>query len=198
MNGPEPLPELESLDLPETFVLYHGPDSPQALQRLFSAWSWAAGSLGEYYPLLLLGFGERARAGLSDLTNQYGLGETVHAIPNLPPASLAGLYRRCAAVFHPAPPSPWEGPLRFALATARPLVALETPLTGALTGPAAYLVDPGQPPERKNRALGAALITVIVEESVAEALSAAAVERTAGWQPDAYQGALGALYQSFL
>jgi hypothetical protein len=37
------------------YVLYHKQGGGTALRRLFDIWSWAAGSIGDYYPLVLLG-----------------------------------------------------------------------------------------------------------------------------------------------
>ncbi len=168
---------LADLDLPETYILYHGPTDAAALHPLRAAWTWAAASIGEYYPLVLI------NAGSSFLPSpgigRGAGGEGPILLPPLPLPTLAALYRGCSAVFHPLPASAWDGALRLALASGKPLVALETPLSDALVGPAGYLSPPG--PEQ-DRALGAALITVIVEENVAEALGQAAQQRAAGWQ----------------
>ncbi len=63
-------------------------------------------------------------------------------------------------------------------------------LSDALVGPAAYLVALDHP-----RELGAALLTVIVEEEVASQLSAAALRRAAGWQTEAFRQELGEAYR---
>ena len=178
--------ELAVLDLPETCVLYHGPGGLAALKHLLDAWSWAAGAIGDYYPLLAVGLEAPARSRLLELAESFGLADSVRALPALPPAALANLYCRAAAVFHPAPPSPWSGPLRLGLACARPVVARETLLADALTGPAAYLVAGAS----DSRTLGAALITVVVEESVAGRLEAAARQRVANWDPAGFERAL--------
>lgn len=164
-------------DLPETYVLYHGPTDLHSLQRLLAAWSWAAGPVGEYYPLLLLGLDGEARDRLSALLSESALRETVRPLPEVSPVEIPQLYQRCTALFHPAPASPWGDPLRHALACGRTVVALESSLASAMAGPAAYLV-----PENDERGLGAALITVIVEEEVHLQLSNAASQVVAGWQ----------------
>ncbi len=87
-------------------------------------------------------------------------------LPPLIPPEIPALYRRASALFHPAPVTPWGGPVRHALASGAPVVALETGLSSAMVGPAAYLV-----PGEDDRAMGAALITVIVEDEVREQLS---------------------------
>jgi glycosyltransferase involved in cell wall biosynthesis len=185
--------DLGALDIPEAFILYHGPQSERALRRLLAAWSWAAGPLAESYPLLLLGLNHSSQERLASLAGEAGLSRSLHALPAISPFSIPWLYQHCSALFHPASLSPWGGPLRPALAYGRPIVACESPEADALLGQAAYLAPQDSPPR-----LAAALITVIVEEGVAEQLSQAALQRSAGWRVEAFrQGLLGA-YQCAL
>ena len=95
------------LDLPETFILYHGPGQRGDIERLLAAWSWAAGAIGTYYPLLAAGLESQAGQYFLDLAVKHELGETVRLIPILTPAELATVYRRCACLFHPAAGAPW-------------------------------------------------------------------------------------------
>jgi glycosyltransferase involved in cell wall biosynthesis len=155
----EQLRILAGLDLPETYILYHGPAAYQDLQHLLSAWSWAAGPIGEYYPLIAVGAAGRQ---LEDLLGEYGLAGSVRAVPDLPLASLAALYRGCSLLFHPAPLPAWGDPVRMALACGKPVVALESRRSATLVGPAAYLA----PSDSGGRSLGAALLSVIVDESL--------------------------------
>jgi glycosyltransferase involved in cell wall biosynthesis len=180
---------LEKLDLPEEFIIYHGPGDMQSLERLMQAWHWAASAIGETHPLVLLGFDSDALTNLSNLAEQYDLGRSLHVARDVTPDLIHHLYRQCSAVFHPAPASPWSGPVRLALACGKPLVASENDLTDALAGPAAYLAPPGDP-----RALGAALVTVIVEEQVAERLSTAAKRRAANWEMGKFSSQLWGVY----
>jgi len=185
-----PLPA--SLNLPETYVLYHGPGEEADLHRLLQTWSWAAGPVGAFFPLVLAGLDAAARARLEALLPAYDLVDTVLALPELDPPALAALYRGCQALLHPAPSAPWESPLRLALALGRPAAALETPIAAAQAGPGAYLApwDPG------GRALGAALITLIVEEDLARQLSEAALQRSAAWDLALLREALGEVYET--
>jgi glycosyltransferase involved in cell wall biosynthesis len=164
---------LEQLDLPETFIIYHGPGDRRSLEHLVQAWNWASAAIGGSYPLLVFGLDHGARAILSGFVEEYDLEGSLRLVLDVSPELLPYLYQRCSAVFHPAPPSPWSGPVRLALACGKPLVASENSITDAIAGPAAYLAPAGD-----ARALGAALVTVIVEEQVAESLSAAAFQRT--------------------
>jgi glycosyltransferase involved in cell wall biosynthesis len=177
------------LELPEVFVLYHGPGTEADLQRLLGAWSWAAGPVGQAYPLVALGLDEAGRKRLEGLAGEYDLAKTVIALPQLLPEHIPAVYRRSVAVFHPAQTATWGGSLRTALACGKPLVAAATTMAEAIAGPAAYLagLDDG-------RALGAALITVLVEEDVAGRLAQAGRERAAGWGSERFSGELARIY----
>lgn len=174
-----PLPP--DLDLPESYLLYHGPSNPADLQRLLSAWSWAAGVLGEQTPLLLLGLEPPARRSLPGLLERLQLAPTVRLLQDLPLAALPSLYRQSSALFHPARLSPWGDPYCLALACGTPVIGIEDRWSDARLGPAAYLVKPGSL-ETTSRALGAALVTVVGEPGVGEALSEAGKKRSAAWK----------------
>jgi len=184
-------------DLPETFILYHGPSDESDLEFLFGAWTWAAGAIGEYYPLLLVGQESAARY-VQDMLTERRLAGTVQVLPNLDMESLVLLYRRCSALFHPAAVSPWGGPGRLALASHKPVVSLENRFSDALFGPAAYLIPEQNQAAPDARALGAALITVIVEQSLAEALVQEATQRVAAWDAPVFERDLYRAYQNLL
>ncbi len=192
------IPVLESQipGLPDTYLLYHGPQTNAALHRLVEAWSWATGSIGEYYPLLVLGFDQVGSGKLNALLEKTTLAKTISLLPPLSLESTIYLYQNCTAVFHPADIPPWGGPLRPALICGKPLVTLGTPFSDALVGPAGYLVAPNK--TDTSRALGAALITVIVEESVAASLVQAGRQQSAGWETGGFSTALEDAYKSLL
>ncbi len=179
--------EAPALDLPETFILYHGSYEPGSLLRLLEAWSWAAGAIGEYYPLLLLGAGRAGGRIYESLAASYDFGASVRLLPPVEPSQVAAVYRACTVYFHPADVLPWENPLRAALVLGKAVVALDSMLAGLVCGPAAYLVGSGNAHGASARgetarALGAALITVVVEDGLREGLELAARERAAGWR----------------
>jgi glycosyltransferase involved in cell wall biosynthesis len=186
--------ELEGLDLPETYLLAHGPGDGAGLRRLLDAWSWAAGSIGEYYPLLLVGLDRPAQDRFAALLAEYQLTDTARPLPPLSLPALAAVYHGCGALFHPEQISVWGDPARLALACGKPVVALESEGAAALMGPAGYLISAQQPYPAICRALGAALISVVVEESLADALSQAARERAAPWQLDSFSSSLRECY----
>ncbi len=185
--------QLQDFDLPETFILYHGPFDRTNLAQLMHSWKWAADAIGDNYPLLLIGLDRSAKQDISRLAEANNLRSNLRALPDVSPDTLPALYQSCSAVFHPAPVSPWCGPVRLAMACGKPLVASETALTDAIVGPAAYLAPPGD-----VRSLGAALVTVIVEEQVAENLSTAATQRSANWRVADFREQLRDIYNKAL
>jgi hypothetical protein len=180
---------LEHLNLPEEFIIYHGPEDLRSLEHLIQAWNWATSAIGESHPLLVLGLSSGAETNLSRLSQEFDLESSLHVVQAVQPDLLPHLYWRCRAVFHPAPASPWSGPVRLALACGKPLVASENEISAAITGPAAYLAPHGDP-----RALGAALVTVIVEQQLAERLSAAAKRKAANWEMAKFSAQLRGIY----
>jgi glycosyltransferase involved in cell wall biosynthesis len=185
----QPVASFSHLHLPAEFILYHGPGGERNLERLAQAWNWAAGAIGENYPLLVPGFSERDRQLITTLADQLNFADSLQILPGITPVDLPGIYHLSTAVFHPAPASPWCGPVRLALASDKPLVALEESLTSAITGPAAYLAG-----QNDARGLGAALVTVIVEQEMAERLSAASNLRAKTWFSEDFGSNLHALY----
>ena len=185
--------DLTPLRLPDTYILYHGPQGDTALRNLLEAWRWAAGSIGEDYPLILLGLVNSSRARLQGLIGEYGLSGSVRALPVIRPESIAWLYQNCQVLFHPAEIPLWGGAVRLAMACGKPIVALETPRTDALVGSAAYLVSGMLP-----RDFGAALITLVLEEEIAGQLSAAARKRVSLWNTSLFRQNLEELYRSVI
>jgi glycosyltransferase involved in cell wall biosynthesis len=154
------------------------------------AWSWAAGPIGQTYPLALVGVDPILEQPLRELLRETDLESSVRILPILPPVQLAFLYRHCTALFHPWPLSVWGDPVRHALATGRPVIASKSDRAESLVGPAAYLVSGND-----TRGLGGALITIVVEEEMGENLSQAARARSAGWDMAVFQEKLSHVYR---
>ncbi len=184
---------LAALGATRPYVLYHGPKDELTLRWVLAAWSWVYAALGEDVCLLMLDCPPSQASALMSQLDGLNLGESVYPVPAQPPDVVASLYRGCRALFHPAGSVPWGGALRYALSCGKPVVALETSLTDALTGPAAYLV-----PERDTRLLGAALLSVLVEERLADSLRRAALERVRSWPLTRFSERLGDSYRKVL
>lgn len=190
-------------DLPETYVLYHGPYDHHSMQRLLAAWSWAAGAIGTYYPLILYGVPTGQRERLAGMLERVKLADSAILLETSGAAhsgTLCGaLYAGCSALFHPAAVSAWGDPVRQALACGKPVVVSANPWSEALVGPAGYLAGgESMNPDEAARQLGAALITVIVEEQMAEELAQSAAQRAQSWQPERHWQALMESWRAFL
>jgi hypothetical protein len=194
--SPSSAEELRRLELPETYILYHGPAGETSLRRLLDAWSWAAGAIGDYYPLLLVGLDVLEQERLAALLAEYELTGTARPLPAVRLEVLAELYRGCTVLFHPLEIAAWGNAVRLALSCAKPVVGLETNRSSALCGPAAYLTRPDAAYAQERRALGAALLTVVVEDTLAEDLSQQARQRAAAWSFTAFSQSLKQIYRS--
>lgn len=192
-SDPADLSALEPLHLPESYVLYHGSQDPASIARLLGVWSWAVGAVGELYPLVVLGLEEQPRRQLLEVSADTKLDQTVIRLPEVPLPAIAALYRGAAALLHIGNVSPWGDPLRYALACGLPVVAAHSSEADALVGPAGYLVGPGD-----TRAMGAALLTVLVNEEVAESLRQAALVRAIGWRMAEFGQQLLGIYQQVI
>jgi hypothetical protein len=187
---------LEKLTLPESWILYHGPGTEEDLRRLLRAWRWAAGPIGEAFPLLVVGLTAAEEAVFGEYCRAYQVQGSARSLGAVSIDQLAALYRLSSVVFHPADSPAWGSALHLALACARPVVGLETRTGDALLGPAGYLVKDTGTEAEQERALGAALITVIVEERLADDLTRGAHRRMAGYEKESFSRALGEAYTS--
>lgn len=173
---------------PDEFLLYHGAAQPGTLLRLLKAWTWAAGSIGQVYPLVITGLDAQQTQWLHSQLPIFDLQEFVLPLAaNL--AELHALMQRCTALVHLEPPPAWGNSLRLALAYGKAIVAQQEPLTESLLGSAGYLVAAND-----TRSLGAAIITVVVEEGVRAALEQQAAQKSASWSAGAFEAALQNAY----
>jgi glycosyltransferase involved in cell wall biosynthesis len=206
--GPEytPAPDLlgdqavrERYGLPETYVLYLGGFQPHKnVRNLLAAWTWCDGPLGEQYPLAIAGRlpqpGDRFYEDLPAYARQLDIAGSVRFIGPVDEAHKPALYRSAACFVFP---SRYEGfglPLLEALACGVPVVTTAFASIPEVVGEAAFLVDdPGD-----TRALGAAMIAVVVNPDVVDRLTTAARVQAQkfSWQKTAGQTAL--VYRSLL
>ena len=179
-------PEIPELELPETYLLYHGTEDEGTLAQLLQRWSWAAGPIGEYYPLYLVGLSADAQKYVEKLMPD----ESVRFLPEIDPHLLVKVYQGCSALYHLGPISPWGGPIRHTLACARAVVALENDQNDALVGPAAFLV-----PDGDERAFASAMISIVVNQEIYEPLMKAAHTRSEPWRINDYGEKLLEVYK---
>ena len=145
------------------YVLSCGLQAEQ-LPLLLAAWTWVEGSIGDTAPLALLGLDPSAEQAARAQARELRIETSLQILP--PPAlsELPDLYRGAAAYLSVGPGANGQ-PLRWALSCGVPVAGLISPETDSIVGEAAYLVQPGE-----ARRLGAACLTLLVEEQVATAL----------------------------
>jgi glycosyltransferase involved in cell wall biosynthesis len=127
---------------------------------------------------------------LSRRASQLGLSETILILPAIAPVYLPLIYQSCTALFHPTLPVAWGDPFRYALACGKPAVGITSVNVAAVVGPAAYLVPAGD-----MRAMGAALVSVVVDEDLAGQLSERAHQRALSWTGDDFIKGLVEIYR---
>ncbi len=177
------------LGLPEEYLLYHGASDEQTLLRLLESWTWAAASIGELYPLVMLGLDQRTKEFLGKRLPEFHVEDSVQILAEVALEYFPALYQNSAAVVHAGEPAPWGGALRHALACGKAVVAHQEPLTEAIVGSAAYLVAP-----EDLRSFGAATITVVVDEKARESLEDTAQQRSDHWDAAAFTAGLSKIY----
>jgi glycosyltransferase involved in cell wall biosynthesis len=185
--------------LPDSYVLYLGGFQPHKnVRNLLAAWTWCDGPLGEQYPLAIAGRlpqpGDRFYEDLPGYARQLGIADSVRFIGPVAEAHKPALYRGAACFVFP---SRYEGfglPLLEALACGAPVVTTAFASIPEVVGEAAFLVE--NPDD--TRALGAAIIAVIVNPDVVDRLTSAARTQAQkfSWHKTVEQTA--AVYRSLL
>lgn len=166
---------LSTIELPEAFVLGFG-EPPRTLPLLLAAWTWVESSLGDNCVLLLVVHDERARRSTQETANQMGLSETVRAVV-LPEVDWPAVFRRAGALLHGGD-AVNAAALRWALAAEIPVAAPATSISESILGRAGYLVSPAE-----ARTLGAACLTLLVEEEMGASLRADGRKRATAYHP---------------
>jgi hypothetical protein len=163
-------------DLPESFVLAVC-ESAAALRLLLAAWSWVESSLGDTFVLLVIAADETERLAGQQAAEEMRLADSVRSV-FLADAAFPAVFQRAAALLHGG-----EGQnaaaLRWALAGGLPVAAPATAVSEAIVGPAGYLVP------KEARALGAACLTLLVEEGTAASLREKGRARAWSFRPEA-------------
>ncbi len=184
-------PELPSF-IPESYLLAQGPFSEPDLRGMLEAWTWAAASIGEMYPLLLSGVAPENAEAIENLLPQYHLEEYVQVLPELAWSELVSVYKGCSALVVMRDGHYWGQSARLALAVGKTIVGPKNPGLESLVGPAAYLVEQGD-----LRSLGSTMIGSIVDERIWEKLEVAAKTRSKSWDGVQFKVKLSAIYEKF-
>jgi len=172
--------------LPEAYVLAL-PETPDEVSLVLAAWTWVDGSLGDSFTLILGTFDDAVARRAEDEIRRRDLRESVRTF-QATDGEWPRVFRGASALVHPGVPAN-PGPLRWALVSGVPIVAIDSPRVASIVGPAAYLVPPGD-----SRGLGAACLTLLVEESVASELRTRGLQRAATYHAESTRQAwLGAI-----
>lgn len=147
----------------EEYVLCYG-FNRKDIPLILSAWTFVDGSLGDTVSLTFLGSDPRVTSQINTTAAQLGIEASVRTQSEVTYAGLPKLYGEAAAYLGTEFAADGQ-PLRWALAAGVPVVGLKTPNFESVLGGAAYLVPPGD-----SRSLGAACLTVLIQERVSEPL----------------------------
>jgi hypothetical protein len=169
------------LNLPDDFLLVHGLQSEASALQLLESWTWAAASIGEFYPLVMVGLNPRLQTFVQSKLPDFHVEGSVRML-DVQPQDLPAIYQASTAIVHLGQPAPWGNPLRHALAAGKALVAHDDPATQAIAGAAGYLIA-----AKDLRGFGAAMITTVVDEKAREKLEDAAQRQAAHYDAARFQ-----------
>jgi glycosyltransferase involved in cell wall biosynthesis len=154
-------PEGESAGAERQQVLCYD-TNPEDIRTALAAWTWVDGSLGDTYPLQFLNWDPQVEELIATTAAEFDVAESVMTRPTT--TVLSQLYREAAA-FLSVRALAWGQPFRWALASGVPVAAFESSSVNSILGDAGYLV-----PDGDTRALGAACLSLLVQDELAESL----------------------------
>jgi len=114
-------------------------------------------------------------------------------LPELAWHDLVALYQGCSAVIADDAGALWGGAARLALAAGKSVVGFRSASLDQLLGKAAYLVEAGD-----LRSLGAAIISVVVDETMWEKLEEASKKESAKWDQASFSNKLESEYRKLI
>ncbi len=147
----------------EEYVVCYG-FNRKDIPLILSAWTFVDGSLGDTVSLTFLGADPAVTSQIHWTAAELGIEASVRTQSEVTYDGLPKLYGEAAAYLGTEFAAAGQ-PLRWALAAGVPVVGLKTPNFESVLGGAAYLVPPGD-----SRSLGAACLTVLIQERVSEPL----------------------------
>ncbi len=148
---------------PRNHVLCYGVRRQQ-VALLLAAWSWVDGSLGDTYPLVLLGSSPELEAFVQIAAEELNLNDSIAFRPEVDLTSLSSIYREAAAFLSVEAAASGQT-LRWALASGTPVASVDESVAASILGGAGYLA-----PDGDARALGAACLSLLVQEQLADQL----------------------------
>ncbi len=165
--------EVESGGPERQQVLCYDTD-PDDIRQALAAWTWVDGSLGDTYPLQFVCWDRQVEEMILATAAEYDIADSVMTGP--PTKEFAQLYHTAAA-FLSVRPLAWGQPYRWALASGVPVAAFGSLAASSILGDAGYLV-----PEGDTRALGAACLSLLVQEELADSIRIKGRRRAAAYR----------------
>jgi glycosyltransferase involved in cell wall biosynthesis len=166
-----------SAEIGEEYVLCYG-FSQKDISLILSAWTWVDGSMGDTVPLTFLGASASLTAEIHSVASELDIEASVRTQSEVTYDDLPKLYEGAAAYLGTGFEADGQA-LRWALASGTPVVGLKTPDFESVLAGAAYLVPPGN-----SRSLGAACLTVLIQDRVSEPLREKGLQRAKGYLDD--------------
>lgn len=177
-----------SARLPEAYALSLEEDA-EGLALILAAWTWAQGSVGESTPLVLGAVSDASERRMREAIRSFG--RITHAeVVRIAEDEIGDALGRSSVFVH-AGGRTTASLLRWALAAGVPVAAAGTPVAATILGAAGHVAPPGD-----ARRLGAACISLLVEEPFAEDLRRRGLAMAARYHaegPRAWIGALDAI-----
>ncbi len=166
----------DRLGLAQSYVLTAG-ETEATLPTLLAGWTWVEGAVGDSYSLIMANLRDAPARFAAEVAGRLGIGDSVRSV-QVGDQDWAAVLRGASALLHGGGRRN-AGVLRWALASGLPVAAQSTPITDAVLGPAGFLV-----PEGDTRGLGAACLTLLVEEEVASSLRERGLRRAARYRSE--------------
>jgi glycosyltransferase involved in cell wall biosynthesis len=170
-------------DLEDDYVLCHGLRGTEA-SALAAVWTWVDGSVGDTVPLVVCGLDGDGVMALNTAAEGMAVEHSMRVLQGVPYNHLPALYRGARALLRPSQTGNLQV-FRWALASGVPVVVPHAPHAAAMLGDSAYLVQPGD-----ARALGAAVLTLVVEPQLHKQLKQRGLLRAAGYHKDTRRSAM--------
>jgi len=171
-------------DLPDNYVLYLGGFDPRKnVEAALQAYTWGQDAIGHSHPLVAAGRLPEGGDGFftdpREIAKQIGVEDAVRFIGEVDEEDKVALYQGATAFLYPSRREGFGLPALEALACGVPVIGSDASSIPEIVGDAGVLVSPDDP-----RAMAGALIAVVTEPPLREALSERAIKQAAKFSWD--------------
>ncbi|PWH19634.1 MAG: hypothetical protein DDG59_02540 [Anaerolineae bacterium] len=182
VDAPFPAPEIP-------YFLYQSFGDWQQLQWMLQVWSKTTAHLGDQVTLAVVCANDGERKRIAAHSSAEFL-QTLCLYAEISPAQLHSILKGSLALIQLEDEPPWGGLARRAMAQGVPVIGFERETLDEAVGSAGYLVPPAD-----ERALSAAMMTLVVEEEVLTSLQEKARLQATRWKVEAFRQGLLRHYQ---